>query len=203
MQPCRQVLLPWLIMWWTSGLEMLTFTAAIGAGCLTSGADDSGTSSLKPFWSSWQIHVWGATNNIRLISLPRQAALQTHSVVCCPSGHSGQSPSTGKKIVSMSFLQRMQLTRASWLISPSGANIDCTMNLCLFFSLGSNLCRAHNWLFSLTLKSRLTQRAGGWLQSGPRCLGQLPQSWASRNTALELWSWSWSIPSVTSQTSQQ
>ena len=25
------------------------------------------------------------------------------------------------------------------MISPSGANIDCTINLCLFFSLGSNL----------------------------------------------------------------
>ena len=47
------------------------------------------------------------------------------------SGQKRVFHSTGKEILT--------LTKVSWLISPvSGANMDWTMNLCLFFSVGSN-----------------------------------------------------------------
>ena len=45
------------------------------------------------------------------------------------------------------------LTKVSWLISsPSGANMDWTMNLCLFFSAGSN---SKGWRLTAMLTSVL------------------------------------------------
>ena len=51
------------------------------------------------------------------------------------------------------FFEETELTKVSWLISPvSGANMDWTMNLCLFFSLGSN---SKGWRLTAMLTSVL------------------------------------------------
>ena len=83
-------------------------------------------------------------------------------------------------------------TKVSWLISPaSGANMDWTMNLCLFFSLGSN---SNGWRLTAMLTSVLgsTTPELGLTQYLERTLFNIVMEviW-QEITSWELWSLFW------------
>ena len=110
MEPCQ---VPRMMIWFNRDQRKFFTFIAIGAGCLTSGAADSGASSLIPFTppSSWYVHICNCfflciiIHRAILLTLlqcyqwwlfvsPEQVAWQTHIAVCCPLGRFGQSPST-------------------------------------------------------------------------------------------------------------